>query len=168
MIGKDIPNIDAIAKATGEAVYTIDMSLPGMLIGKILRSPLPHARILHIDTSRAKRIPGVKAVITAEDTPRIKFGMGTYTDKLPLEDEKVRSIGDEIAAVAAIDEDTANEALEMIRVDFEELSPIYDPEEAMRENAPRIHEDQNNNIPVFCDLNCGNVEEGFAEADIRS
>jgi 4-hydroxybenzoyl-CoA reductase alpha subunit len=166
MIGKDIPNIDAIAKATGEAVYTIDMSLPGMLIGKILRSPLPHARILHIDTSRAKRIPGVKAVITAEDTPRIKFGMGTYTDKLPLEDEKVRCIGDEIAAVAAIDEDTANEALEMIHVDFGELSPIYDPEEAMRENAPRIHEDQNNNIPVFSDLNCGNVEEGFAEADI--
>jgi 4-hydroxybenzoyl-CoA reductase subunit alpha len=167
MIGKSIPNVDAFEKATGEAVYTIDISLPGMLVGKILRSSLPHAKILHIDISRAKKIPGVKAVITADNTPKIKFGMGRgFSDKLILENEKVRCIGDEIAAVAAIDEDTANEALEMIKVDFEELKAVYDPEEAMKEDAPIIHEGLNNNISIFFDMSCGDMDKGFSEADI--
>lgn len=167
MIGKAVPNVDALAKATGEAIYTIDLSFPGMLIGRILRSPFPHAKILNVDTSRAKKIMGVKAVITAEDTPKIKFGrLGAFNDKLPLEDKKVRCIGDEIAAVAAIDEDTANEALEVIKVDFEKLPTVYDPVEAMREDAPLIHEDLKNNISKFCDWNCGDLDKGFAEADL--
>ncbi|MFX0197569.1 MAG: xanthine dehydrogenase family protein molybdopterin-binding subunit [Candidatus Hodarchaeota archaeon] len=166
MVGKAVPNVDAIAKATGEAVYTTDINLPGMLIGKILRSPIPHAKILRIDTSRAKRIPGVKAVITADDTPKVKFGMGAFADKLALEDKKVRCIGDEIAAVAAIDEDIANEALKIITVDFEKLPAVYDPIEAMREDAPRIHENFHDNISMLSDFGCGNVDTGFNEADI--
>ena len=167
VIGKRIPNIDSFEKATGEAIYTVDISLPDTLIGKILRSPLPHGKILHIDTSKAKRISGVKAILTAEDTPKIKFGMGsTFNDKLPLEDEKVRYIGDEIAAIAAIDEDTANEALEMIKVDFEEIPAVYDPMEAIEEGAPIIHVGKKDNISIFSDLNCGDVEKGFNDSDI--
>jgi CO/xanthine dehydrogenase Mo-binding subunit len=156
IIGKAIPNVDAI-----------DIRFPNMLVGKILRSRIPHARILHIDTSKAKRIVGVRAVLTAEDTPKIKYGgVGGLFDKLILEDEKVRCIGDEIAAVAGIDEDTANEALEMIKVHFEELPAVYDPEKAMLEDAPRIHEHLKNNISISRLLNYGNVDKAFEEAYI--
>jgi len=167
IIGQRIPSLDSMEKATGEAVYTLDLSLPGMLVGRILRSPLPHARIRHIDCSRARRIPGVKSVITGADTPRIKFGMGPrFADKLPLEDQKVRCLGDEVAAVAAADEDTAEEALAAIRVEYEELPAVFDPLEAMREGAPRLHEHLPGNVAVFSNLHCGDVEKGFGESDL--
>ena len=167
VVGKRLPLLEAYEKVTGEALYALDVHLPGMLVGKILRSPLPHARILHIDTGKAKRVPGVRAVITAEDTPKIKFGIGPpHADKLPLEGEKVRYIGDEVAAVAAEDEDSAREALEAIRVEWEELPPVFDPRQAMDPQAPRVHDHLPNNISVSFDLRCGNVEEGFREADL--
>lgn len=167
VVGQRIRNVDALEKVTGAAKFTIDLKFPGMLFGKILRSPYPHARILNIDTSRAGKLRGVKAVITAKDTPRIKFGLVKgLEDKLPLEDEKVRFIGDEIAAVGAIDEEIAQEAIELIKVDYEVLTPVFDPQEAMRKDAPRVHDHLDNNVVRFADMKCGNVEEGFAESDL--
>jgi CO/xanthine dehydrogenase Mo-binding subunit len=163
MIGKRIYQLDSREKATGKAVYGIDVSLPGMLHGKILRSPLPHARILHIDTLKAEKLLGVRAVITAEDTPRVTFG-AQINDEYPLAVDRVRYIGDEVAAVAAIDEETAMEALELIRVEYEELPAVFSPREAMGPGAPTIHEAEDN-IATHFEFGRGNTEEGFQEAD---
>ena len=138
-IGKRIPKMDAEEKVTGKAVYIHDLKVPGMLYGKILYSPHPHARILRIDTSEAERLPGVRAVLTGYNTPPIKFGF--YKDNPPLKANKVRSYRDEVAAVAAIDPDIAEEAINLIRVEYEVLPAIFDPEEAMKEGAPLIHEE---------------------------
>jgi len=138
-IGKRIPKMDAEEKVTGKAIYIHDLKVPGMLYGKILYSPHPHARILRIDTSEAERLPGVRAVLTGYNTPPIKFGF--YKDNPPLKANKVRSYRDEVAAVAAIDPDIAEEAINLIRVEYEVLPAIFDPEEAMKEGAPLIHEE---------------------------
>lgn len=138
-IGKRIPKMDAQEKVTGKAVYIHDLKVPGMLYGKILYSPHPHAKILKIDTSEAERLPGVRAVLTGYNTPPIKFGF--YKDNPPLKANKVRSYRDEVAAVAAIDPDIAEEAINLIRVEYEILPAIFDPEEAMKEGAPLIHEE---------------------------
>lgn len=167
VIGKRVPRIDALAKATGEAKYTDDLTLPRMLIGKLLRSPLPHAKILHIDISRAKRLVGVKAVVTGQDTPGRKYGSimkESYMDRYPLAIDKVRFIGEEVAAVAAVDEDTALEALDLIHVDYEELPAVFDPDEAMKPEAPLVHEGKKNAIKSLF-LEFGDVSEGFKSAD---
>jgi len=167
VVGQRIQNVDAVEKVTGAAKFTIDLKLPGMLYGKILRSPYPHAKIINIDTSKAEKLRGVKAVITAKDTPKIKFGLVKgLEDKLPLEDEKVRFIGDEIAAVGAIDEEIAKEAMELIKVDYEILTPVFEPQEAMLTHALRIHGHMDSNVVRFADMECGHVEEGFAESDL--
>jgi 4-hydroxybenzoyl-CoA reductase subunit alpha len=118
VVGKPINRADAFEKVTGQARYAGDMKLPGMLYGKILRSPYAHARILRIDASQALKLPGVKAVITGQDTLGIKYGVWRLRpetmDQYPLAREKVLYVGNEVAAVAAIDEDTAEEALEAI------------------------------------------------------
>jgi 4-hydroxybenzoyl-CoA reductase alpha subunit len=163
VIGRRISNVEAWEKATGKAVYGIDLILPGMLHGKILRSPLPHAKILQIDTRRAEKLPGVRAVITAEDTPKIKYGAQIH-DEYPLAVEKVRYIGDEVAAVAAVDEETALEAVELIRVEYEELPTVFSPREAIAPGAPEIHEGTAN-LASHIELERGSVEEGFREAD---
>lgn len=168
-VGKSVPRIDAMEKAYGEAKYVFDMSLPGMLVGKMLRSPHAHARILKIDISRAEKLPGVRAVITAEDAPKIKFGSNEYffpytIDQLPLESEKVRYIGDEIAAVAAVDEETAEKALSLIKVDYEILPAVFDAVEAMKPGAPQIHTSMNN-IGVMLPVNYGNPDRALAESD---
>jgi len=167
VIGKRVPRIDALAKATGEAKYTDDLTLPRMLIGKLLRSSLPHAKILHIDISRAKRLVGVKAVVTGQDTPGRKYGSimkESYMDRYPLAIDKVRFIGEEVAAVAAVDEDTALEALDLIHVDYEELPAVFDPDEAMKPEAPSVHEGKKNAIKSLF-LEFGDVSEGFKSAD---
>jgi CO/xanthine dehydrogenase Mo-binding subunit len=138
-IGKRIPKMDAGEKVTGKAIYIHDLKVPGMLYGKILYSPHPHAKILNIDTSDAEKLPGVKAVLTGYNTPSIKFGF--YKDNTPLKANKVRSCRDEVAAVAAIDPDIAEEALNLIKVEYEILQAVFDPEEAMKEGAPLIHEE---------------------------
>jgi len=169
VIGKRLPRLDGIVKATGEAEFTVDMMLPKMLHGKILRSPHPHAKILHIDTSKAMRLPGVKAVLTGEDTPKIKYGtidMPDYpNDKYPLAVGKVRYIGDDVAAVAATDEDTAMEALELIEVDYEMLPPVFDPVEAMKPDAPRVHDHADRNICAKIAWDFGDIEKGFKDSD---
>jgi CO/xanthine dehydrogenase Mo-binding subunit len=138
-VGKRIPKTDAEEKVTGKAIYIHDLKVPGMLYGKILYSPHPHAKILNIDTSQAQKILGVKAILTGYNTPPIKFGF--YKDNVPLKADKVRSFRDEVAAVAATDPEIAEEALDLIKVNYEILPPVFDPEEAMKEGAPLIHEE---------------------------
>jgi 4-hydroxybenzoyl-CoA reductase alpha subunit len=173
-VGKSVPRKDGLEKATGRALYTVDMVLPGMLWGKILRSPYPHARVLNIDTSRAEKLPGVKAVITGKDTSGIKHGFVETPryppDQYPLAMDRVRYIGEEVAAVAAIDEYVAEEALSLIEVDYEELPAVFDPEEAMKPEAPEIHpshpkvKEPYKNIGGKTESGWGNVEKGFAES----
>lgn len=165
-VGERVPKLDAADKVSGRTMYGHDMKLPRMLYGKILRSERAHARILNIDTSQAERLPGVRAIITAEDIPEIKIGWAR--DHPVLKSGKVRSFRDEIAAVAAVDEDTAEEALELIQVQYEELPAVFDPEEAMKPGAPIIHEKAPNNIQEMMrqSYSHGDVQQGFAEADV--
>ncbi len=164
-VGKKMPRVDSRAKVTGQAAFTADLHLPRMLVGKILRSPLPHARIVHIDTSRAKRLPGVKAVVTGHDTLQRKWGVFRYTlDQMFLPTDKVRYIGEDVAGVAAVDEDTAMEALSLIRVEYEELPAVFDPMEAILPDAPLIHEDFPQNINIHVPISVGDVDKGFKES----
>ncbi len=167
IVGKRIPHRDAVEKVKGSAVFTSDIKLSGMLHGKILRSPVPHAKIRNIDISKAEKLKGVKAVFTAKDVPLIKFSISpTWADKLILANKKVRYIGDEIAAVVAVDEEIAEEALELIEVDLEELPAVFDPLEAVQPDAPLVHDGVEKNISKTLSMECGHIEEGFAEADI--
>jgi len=144
-VGKGVPRVDGIAQVTGEATYCADIFMKGMLHGKILRSPHPHAKILHLDTSKAKGLLGVRAVITGKDTLGIKYGP-FGSDEYPLAVDKARFIGDEVAAVAADTIDIAEEALELIEVDYEILPAVFDPFEAMEPGAPEVHAHVKNNI----------------------
>jgi CO/xanthine dehydrogenase Mo-binding subunit len=165
IIGQGIPRIDTPAKATGEALFTADIKLPRMLVGKVLHSPYAHAIIKNIDTSKAEKLPGVKAVITREDTFGEKWGVFKYTrDHQLIASDKVRFIGEEVAAVAAIDEETAFEALDLIKVDYEPLPPVFDAEEAMKDGAPLIHENFPNNINIHVKIDVGDVDKAFKEA----
>ncbi|HLB11600.1 MAG TPA: molybdopterin cofactor-binding domain-containing protein, partial [Dehalococcoidia bacterium] len=167
VIGKRVPKVDAVPKATGGAQYAGDLVMPGMLWGKVLHSPVPHARILNIDYSRALKLPGVRAVVTGKDSKGEKYGFIAYTrDKMPLETEKVRYVGDEIAAVAAVDEDIAEEAITLIKVDYEELPAVFDPVEAMKDGAPQVHDGVKNNIGAQTHIKFGDVEQGFKDADL--
>jgi CO/xanthine dehydrogenase Mo-binding subunit len=167
VIGHRVPKYDAIQKVTGRADFMIDLKLPGMLYGKILRSRRPHARILKIDKSRAETLSGVVAVITAADTPRIRFGF--MKDNLPLKDKKVLSYRDEVAAVAAVDEETASRAIELIDVEYEQLPPIFDPLEAMKDGAPRLHDESSSNmVNLPFNFRHGDPDEVFQRKDVVS
>jgi 4-hydroxybenzoyl-CoA reductase alpha subunit len=166
VIGRGLPRIDAVPKVTGEAQYTVDLKMPGLLIAKILRSPHPHARIVSIDTSAAKRLQGVRAVITAQDVPDKLFSFYQFlADKNILCREKVRYVGDEVAAVAAIDSDTAEEALSLIRVEYELLPAVFDVEEAMKPGAPLVHDDKESNSTWSVDRLFGDPDKALAECD---
>ena len=161
-VGKRIPKIDAVDKATGRVEYIQDIKLAGMLHGKILYSKYPHARIVNIDTSKAKQLTGVRAILTGKDIPEIKFGV--YKDNRPLKTGKVRSYRDEVAAVAAIDPEIAQEALSLIEVTYEALPGIFDPEAAMKEDAPLVHEEHKTNIlKMPWKLHYGDVETAKKE-----
>ncbi len=162
-VGKRIPKIDAVDKATGRARYIQDLKLPGMLYGKILYSKYPHARIVKIDASKAKALPGVRAVLTGEDIPDIR--MGVYKDNRPLKKGKVCSYRDEVAAVAAVDAHTAAEAVKLIEVTYEPLPAIFEPEAAMKEGAPLVHEEHKTNVlKMPWKLHYGDVEAARKEA----
>lgn len=191
VVGKPLLRVDGKVKVTGEAQYAGDVRLPGMLHGKILRSLHPHARIIRIDTSKAEALPGVKAVITGKDTGPIRFGFVDTprypADQYPLAIDKVRYVGDEVAAVAAIDEITATEALELIEVEYEPIPAVFDPEDALKEGAPKVHDEivpnttcawedwgvgrpgrpfkVVNNICATTEIGLGDIEKGFAESD---
>ncbi|MCP4666206.1 MAG: molybdopterin-dependent oxidoreductase, partial [Deltaproteobacteria bacterium] len=169
MIGQNVPRTEGPGKVRGAAIYTDDMKLPGMLHGRLLRSPVAHGRIVHIDVSKAARLPGVKCVITGKDTPQIKYGnwrlFPDTQDEYPLAVDKVRFIGDEVAAVAAIDRDTAEEALDLIKVEYEELPAVFDVARAVRKGAPVIHEAKPGNISLDRKIEYGNIRKGFRESD---
>jgi 4-hydroxybenzoyl-CoA reductase alpha subunit len=166
VVGVRLPMLDAAQKAKGAALFTDDLVLPGMLYGKILRSPLPHARILNIDTSKAEKLPGVKAVVTGKDIPDRQYGIVPKArDEYALAKDKVRYIGDDVAAVCAIDTEIAEEAVELIKVDYEELPAVFDPLEARQEGAPEIHAGIKNNTSFAIKKEFGDVSKAFAECD---
>ncbi len=177
IVGKSIPRIEGKDKVTGLTVFGADLKFPGMLYGKVLRSPLPHAKVAHVDISHAKRLSGVKAVVTGNDLP---FTYGAAVRDQPYYCfEKVRYIGDPVAGVAAVDEETAEEAIDLIQVEYEEQPAVFNPIEAMAPDAPLIHERlsgyvhspsiipiSGSNICHHFKLRRGDIEEGFREADI--
>jgi 4-hydroxybenzoyl-CoA reductase subunit alpha len=167
ILGKPMPRVDARLKVTGKATYAADIEMVDMLWGKVKRSPYAHAKILHIDTSEAERLPGVKAVITGKDFGGFKWGwMRETRNEEPLATTKVRYLYEGVAAVAAIDEDIAEEACELIDVEYEPLPGVFDPFEAMKEGAPLVHEDNPGNICVEYHWNFGNVEKAFSESHL--
>ncbi len=166
VVGKSVIGLEVKQKITGAAEYTSDMVLPNMAYGKILRSPYAHAKILSIDTGEAEKLPGVKAVITYEDTAKIPFGPGGIDDWYVLAKDKVRFIGDEVAAVAAVNEEIAEEALELIKVEYEELPAIVQLDDALKEAAPVVQENYPNNVAATKKIKRGNVEKAFEESDL--
>jgi CO/xanthine dehydrogenase Mo-binding subunit len=166
VVGKSVERTDGRVKVTGKARYAGDLVAPGMLHAKILRSPLAHAKILNIDTSRAKALPGVMAVITGKDFPGIPFGTRPdIRDQIPMPITKVHHFGEGVAAVAAFDEDTAEEALDLIRVEYEELPVVLTAADALRSGAPLVNEFKKTNIAYTSDFIFGDIEKGFKEAE---
>jgi putative selenate reductase molybdopterin-binding subunit len=160
-VGKHTPRIDGTEKVTGSAIFTTDMTLPNMLFGKTLKSPYPHARIIKLDLSKAKQIPGVTAVIKGADIPNNDNIIGiSAADIDVLTADNVRFVGDEIAAVAAVDEARAESALELIDVEYEPLPAVFSIGEILRPEAPQIHD----SVPPLYVV-AGDVEEGFKKAD---
>src|SRR4030042_6066587 len=168
VINTHVHNIDGAAKVTGRATYTFDVKLPNMLYGKILRSPHPHAKILNIDYSKALELPGVIGVVTGKDTLGVKQGIWRryqdLCDEQVLTVEKVRYSGEAVAAVAAITEEIAEKALDLIDVDYEVLPAVFEPMEAIKKEAPEIHEGFERNINVTRHIEWGDVEAAFEEA----
>jgi 4-hydroxybenzoyl-CoA reductase subunit alpha len=165
IIGKRIAMVDAAGKTTGAGKYTDDLSLPGMLVGKILHSPYPHARIKRIDTSRAEKLDGVIAVATGKDAPNPYGILPVGHDEHALAVDKVRYVGDNVACVAALDEATADCALGLIDVEYELLPAYFDPEESMKAETDLIHDNKPHNIEKDYHHVFGDPEKGFAEAD---
>jgi 4-hydroxybenzoyl-CoA reductase alpha subunit len=167
VVGKRLAKKDAPDKATGRALYTDDISLPNMIFGKLMLSTVAHANIKSIDTSRAKALPGVHAVLTGADVPDTHWGTSPprYDENI-LAISKVRYVGDPVVAIAADDEDTCYEAMKLIDIEYEELPAVFDPMEAMEEGAPRLFAERyDNNINTHVDHHFGDIEKGFAEAD---
>ena len=176
-IGQSVVRGEGPDKVTGKSVYAADVTLPGMLWGKALRSPFPHARIVSIDTEQAKAVPGVRAVITAADLPDSLVGR-RLRDMPVLARHAVRFVGEKVAAVAAETQEAAEEALLLIDVEYEELPPVFDAHEAMASDAPVLHpamsgyqglpqpESDINNVFAHITWGQGDVEQGFAEADL--
>ena len=165
-VGVSIPRVDAADKVTGRATYTADIYLPNMVHGKLLGSPIAHGYIKKIDVSKAKALPGVLAVLTGADVTDTKHGVSPARyDEDVLAKDKVRHVGDPIAAVAAIDEKTAEQAIALIDVEFEEIPVLLDPMDAIADGAPLIHEKYKNNINTIVDQNFGDVDAAFEKAD---
>src|SRR5438445_2321182 len=165
IIGKSIAMVDAPGKTTGAGKYTDDLSVSGMLIGKILHSPHPHARIKRIDSNRAEQLDGVVAIVVGQDalTPYVIVPVGH--DEHALATDKVRYVGDNVACVAAEDEATAESALELIDVDYELLPAYFDPEDSMKTERDLIHDNKAHNLEKDYHHVFGDPEKGFAEAD---
>jgi len=161
-----VPRVDAVDKVTGKAQYTDDLSRPGMLRCAILHSPIAHGKILNIDTSRALKLPGVKAIVTGKEAGSIKYGVSPARyDENILALDRVRYVGDEVAAVAAVDIDTALEAVSLIDVDYEELPPVLDGLKAMEDDQPQLHEKYKNNVCAQVHWNFGDCDAVEEEAD---
>ncbi len=176
VVGRPVTREDGPEKVSGAHLYPADVVRPGMIIGKVLRSPFPHAKIIHIDTSRAERLAGVRAVITGRDLPGMRVGR-FLRDVPPLAEDRVRFVGEKVAAVAADDSDIAEEALLLIDVEYEQLPAVFDPLEAMAPGAPIVHEGSpmydsssgpiqpQGNIVYHSFWSGGDLERGFQESD---
>ncbi|MFW6029090.1 MAG: xanthine dehydrogenase family protein molybdopterin-binding subunit [Halanaerobiales bacterium] len=164
-VNKSKKRVDAYEKVTGKAKFGADLYFDRMLYGKVLRAEYPHAKILNIDISKAKKIKGVKAVLTAEDIPNNEFGVIIENQQV-LAKNKTMYIGDGIAMVAAESKKLAKKAIDAIEVEYEELDGIYNPLEARENNLDALHEDLDNNQVVHHPLRKGNIKKGFEEADV--
>jgi CO/xanthine dehydrogenase Mo-binding subunit/CO/xanthine dehydrogenase FAD-binding subunit len=165
VVGKDVPRTDAVPKVTGAAQYVADIHLPGMLHAAVLRSPHPHARIVSLDTSAAAAMPGVKAVATGGDTARRKWG-AFRPDLYPLAIDKVRYVGDEVAAVAAVDPETARAAVDKIVVQYEVLPAVLSLDQALTAGASLVHDDAPGNVAHQFGFERGDVGAGFQASDV--
>jgi len=167
IIGSRANRFDTPDKATGDAIYVDDISKPGMLFGALLQSPHAHAKILSIDTTQAKKLPGVKAVITSKETGAIPYGVSPARyDETVFATDKVRYIGDEIAAVAATTLEVALKAVELIKVEYEILPAVFTIEDAIKKDAPQLHEKYKGNLTAEVHQAFGDVEKGLKESDI--
>jgi carbon-monoxide dehydrogenase large subunit len=177
VVGTDQSNVDGYLKSTGQAVYGADFALPGMLVGKYLRSQHPHARILNIDVEAAKKLKGVRAFSTGKDFPT-RFGL-VLRDQTYMAVDRVRYVGEPVVGVAAVDLDTAMEALELIRVDYEPLPAVLDPLDALKEDATLIHPElgeyevtpsfhpvPGTNVANHLKVRTGDVDKGFEQSDL--
>lgn len=165
-LGAGVPQVNHRAKVVGAAEYAGDVKLPGMLHGAILRSPYAHARIVSIDTSAALALPGVKAVLTGADAPATPWGGGPAKERFILAKDVVRFAGEEVAAVAAVSEAIARDALDLIRVEYEALPPLLSVDDALLPGAPTVHPGRESNVAHKIAFNRGNVDEGFKQADL--
>ncbi|MEK6601936.1 MAG: molybdopterin cofactor-binding domain-containing protein, partial [Candidatus Binatota bacterium] len=182
--GTSAPRLDGVEKVTGKALYTGDMDLPGMGFAKILRSPVPHARLVKIDAGKAEKLPGVYAALTRDDITGLNYLYGaTYKDQSIVAVDKVRYAGDPVAAVLAVDEATAEEALALIDVEYEDLAAVTNIEEAIAPGAPLVHEGESvkaelrgssygapekfkgTNVCYYFGYSQGDLEAGFKKAD---
>ena len=174
-VGKPVPRVEGVDKVTGRTQFSADLPIPGALWGKVLRSPVPHARIVKVDTSEAKNLPGVHAVLCGTDLPPVFIG--TRMKDMPvLARERVRFVGDPVAAAAAESREIAEEALSLIEVEYEELPAVYDPLEAIKPGAPRLHENRSQyknapsvpedrpNLQSVMTWKNGDLEAGFQKA----
>jgi 4-hydroxybenzoyl-CoA reductase alpha subunit len=170
VVGKPLPKVDAWAKVTGDTRFADDLSFPRMAYARIRRSDHPHALIRKIGTARARALPGVYAVLTGADFPPVKFGiLPVSQDEEPLCAEKVRYVGDPVAAVAAVDEETAERAADLIEIDYELLPPIMSIEEALARDRVRIHDyGDGPNVHKAYSFEFGDVEDAFRRADLVS
>src|SRR6266536_1169271 len=162
-VGHSVARVDGVEKVTGKAKFVGDLIIPGMLHGKILRSTYPHARVRSIDASRAETLPGVVAVLSAADIADLN---AIYNGRPVIAMNKVHYVGEPVAAVAALDLATAEEATALIEVDYEELPAVVGIDAAVRKDAPLIHEEKGSNIGTHEKVERGNVEEGFAQSDV--
>ncbi len=164
-IGQNTPQVNARAKVLGRAQYTGDLKLPGMLHAKVLRSPYPSARIVSIDVAAARALPGVRVVLTGADAPRTCWGV-SHKERRVLAEGVVRFAGEEVAAVAADTEEIARDALDLIRVEYEEIPAVFSPEAALAETSIHVHPGRKSNLAHEIEFHRGDVGAGFAKADL--
>ncbi len=164
-IGRSVPMLDARARVTGKVDYMVNLRLPNMLVGKIVRSQAPHAKILKVDTANALRVSGVVAILTGADLGTNAFYGAAIKDQGVVAVDRVRYVGEPIAAIAAENEEAAEEAAILLDIEYEELPAIFDAQEAIQSGAPTLHEKYSNNIFMHSKLRHGDMEAAFAEAD---
>ncbi|KUO51221.1 MAG: aldehyde oxidase [Desulfitibacter sp. BRH_c19] len=162
VIGQNSIKVDALSKVTGRAQYPADLEMGNMLYGRLFQLDVAHARIIDININEAQKLPGVKVVLTGKDVPGLNGQGVLFADMPVLSADRIRSINDVVAIVVAEREDIAEEALTKIKVEYEELPAVFDAEEAMKEDAPKVHD--NNNIIYHLKIRKGNVEDGFEKA----
>ena len=164
VVGKNIERMDSMDKVLGKPIYTMDIVPENALYLKVVRSKYVHALLKHVDVSAARKYPGVAAVVTAQDIPGINESTALLPDKPLLATDRVRFAGEPIAAIASYDSAIAEEAVDLVKVDYETLPTVFSPLEAMKSNAPQLH--PGGNVAKHMKVRKGNVEEGFKQADI--